>query len=98
MHQKIRRHLLTIMISALLGLSVVTMILGSAGLVANNGLWRLLVVPAYLIMLGSAILATALSMPNNPLFWAICTAVLLLPFVIVDAIRARSSRSDPPAA
>jgi hypothetical protein len=74
------------------------MILGVTGILATNGLWRVLIVPAYLVMLGSAILATALSVPNNPLFWAICTAVLLIPFVVVDFIRARSSSSNPPAA
>jgi hypothetical protein len=97
-HPAIRGHAVTIGFGAILALSAMVLALGLMGVVATAGVWRVLMIPAYLAMFVSALVATALSVPNNPVLWAACATLLLLPFAALDAIRRRHRRSDPPAA
>ena len=100
MPSTIRRYPFTVAISSLIVLSAVVMALGTTGIIGPTGVWRVLAIPAYLIMLSGAILANALSLPNNPGFWILCTVAVLLPFIGVDVVRARrvsATRSLTPA-
>ena len=88
------RYLLTLFGAAVLGLSFGVFALGAADIVSNGGVWRALVIPAYLTMLASAVLATSLSVPNHPLLLLVGIALFLLPLSALDWLRLRRRAPD----
>jgi hypothetical protein len=86
---ELKRHRLTFLVVTVLVLSAIALVLISAGVVGNGGVWRLMGIPAYLVMLASAVLATKLSVTNNPGFWLLCAMLFLLPFAAIDTMRKR---------
>lgn len=74
------------------------MLLGLTGVLPTGQLWRILVIPAYLVALGAAILANGLAVSSNPLFWILSAALFLLPFAAIDLARRRFRDSVSPAA
>jgi hypothetical protein len=91
------RYLLTFIGIVVVALSFVIVALVSAGVVSNGGAWRALMIPAYLPMLASAVLATALSVPNNPVFLLVAIVLLILPMSAVDWLLSRRHRDAPAA-
>lgn len=92
------RYLLTVIASVVLALSFIVIALVSTGIVANGGIWRILMIPAYLTMLAGAVLATTLSVPNSPFLLLVGVALLILPIATVDWLLLRRHRRELPAA
>ena len=92
----------TLLAVALLALSFVTLLLGSSGTLPTDGIWRRLVIPAYLTMLVSAVLRTALPAAGglaDVVFMLTGLALWLMPFVAIDwLVRHRRRLRGAPAA
>lgn len=92
MRRSFQRYLATFLAIGVLALSFVVMALGSAGVLSSGGAWRTLMIPGYLTMLVSAVLATSLSIRNSPVLWLVSIALTILPFVALDWLRSRFHR------
>jgi hypothetical protein len=92
---------LTFTAVGVLALSFVVLLLIAAEAVPSDGIWRALVIPAYLTMMASAMLRTALPALSMPYFASMLVgiAVCLLPFVALDWLlgRRRSHHVAPAA-
>lgn len=89
MRRHFQRYAATSIALTLLAVSFVIMGLGSIGVLPTGDTWRILIIPAYITMLISAVLATALSIPNNPVLWLVSIALTALPFAALDWWRRR---------
>ena len=98
MSVRLQRYSATAVAFGLIALSFGIFALGSAGVLPTNGVWRALVIPAYIPMLLSAVVATRLSLPGAPLWVFVGIGVTILPFLAFDWVRARRRRPDSPAA
>lgn len=94
MRPKFQRYAVTLIAFAILALSLGIMALGSYGVVPTGNTWRTLIIPGYLTLLISAVLATTLSISNSALLWPVSFALTLLPFVALDWLRSRFHRPD----
>lgn len=92
MNAVLRRHAATIAATSVMLISAIFMALVLSGAVPMTTV-RVLVIPAYMPMLMSAILSIALDISNSVFLWLTCSVMLLLPFAGIDAVRARSRES-----
>jgi hypothetical protein len=92
MRRTLSRWSVTICAVSVMVVSLGIMGLGSIDLLPRNDVWRAAIIPAYLPLLLSAIVATATGLPVGILFWPVGAAVLLLPFVGIDRLRSRWGR------
>lgn len=88
-----RRHRLTLLGALLLAVSYCVFALGSAGVVPTAGVWRILVIPAYLTVLVAAMLATLFSVYSG-IFTVVGVAAWLVPFAFGDFIVRRVIRTS----
>ena len=95
MLRRLVEYRVTLVAVALLALSFVILLLGNLGVLPMDGIWRLLVLPAYLTMLFSAVLRTALPAAGDlaqVVFMLVGVALLLLPFGVIDWLVHRRRR------
>jgi hypothetical protein len=92
MQQRLRSYRLTLLAIAILALSFAIFLLGSNGALPTTGIWRPLVIPAYLTMLVGAVLRTAFpavsGLPDGVVILA-GVALCLLPFFTIDWLLGR---------
>ena len=77
----------TLVAVLVLSVSFGVLLLGGAGAVPTHGVWRALVIPAWLTLTASAILRTALPVASGvpyALFMVVGIALCLLPFATID--------------
>ena len=85
----------TLLAAALLAFSCLIFLLGNSGALPMRGIWRLLVIPAYLIVLVVAVLRTALPAAGglaDLIFMLAGVALWLLPFGAIDWLVGRRRR------
>ena len=95
MLRRVLDYRVTLVAAALLALSFVILLLGSRGVLPMDGIWRRLVIPAYLTMLLTAVLRTALHAAGGlatVVFMLTGVALLLLPFGAIDWLLHRRRR------
>ena len=91
---------LTFIAVGVLMLSFFVLVLVAAEAVPPGGIWRALVVPAYITMLASAVLRTALPALSMPYFASMLVGltICLLPFVVLDWLVGSRRKHHAPAA
>ena len=97
MRRLLPRYPLTLIAVAVLALSFVVFVLVATRVVPLDGIWRALVIPAWLTLTLSAIIRTALPPASSVPYVAFLlagTAVCLIPFLAIDWLvgRRRSHR------
>lgn len=95
MRRRVLGYRVTLLAVAVLLVSFAILHLGSSGLLPTTGIWRGLVIPAYLTMLVSAVLRTTLPAAGGILdavFILAGIALSLLPFLAIDWLVGRHRR------
>jgi hypothetical protein len=100
--RKLRGYSMTLLAVMVLAVSFVILLLAMRGAVPTHGIWRGLIIPAYLTMLVSAVLRTALPAVTgvpHVIFMVVGTMLCLVPFLLIDWLlgRRRRMRGAPAA-